>query len=353
MKVRIIYGGIVSVTCIFAYLIFIDFRDQWKSAEIFRQATYNAPLSMRHLLISPEQLKVKNWQVGDNSVYRLQSNTKNKQLSFEVISRDSKEGDQYWLKTTGLIEFNGVELELWRLLDITNLRHGSEQRGFFFSMGAFPFTLPHINYLQSRVILEKNGNEIVNTPIGNFKCEHYFVYISSPDGKYMPLLELWANPSVRPLGVVRARWKEARLELVQIIKNNSPQIPSMLLEEFHRKSPIGKSCNGCHAKQIGGENVKIESLGRLSATTLDLTDSLFHYRKSKMLKNEALISIQLHGESRRARNRGSMLFSWGKGSFWIKTPEGVPLVISLDPIAHQGNIAIQSSTGRLAVDIQQ
>ena len=72
-----------------------------------------------------------------------------------------------------------------------------------------------------------------------------------------------------------------------------------------------------------------------------------------MLKIDDLIQIKLIEKSRRARRKASARFSWKNGSFWVKPNRSGELVFSLDAIAHQGNITVHPSTGRLYLDIQQ
>ena len=353
MKARILYGGIVCITFIFTLLVFRDFQRQRRTSDVFQQVIYSAPLNMRYLLIAPEQVKVENWQVGDSSVYRLKTNAESRQISFHVAARDAKRENQFWLKMDGFLQFNDVEIEFWRLLDKTNLRPGSETRGFFFSHNGIPFPTPPVKFLSNPVALEKLGDEVVETPIGALKCEHVLAYIHSPDGELLPLLELWTNPAIRPLGLVRARWRDAFLDLVAANTNNVSEIPWILLSEFDRDTPLDGSCSRCHADGIGETDLKLESIDWLSGTKLNLTTGLFHSRQAKIVEPGDLITIQLTEASQRARKQALVRFSWEKGSFWIKPNERSQLRLSLDAIAHQSNIILESSIGRLDLDLRK
>ncbi|MXV84379.1 hypothetical protein F4Z98_13540, partial [Candidatus Poribacteria bacterium] len=66
MKVRILYASIIGITGILTILIFFDFYKQWKATEDFQ--IERVPLSVRHLFIAPEQLKIEDWQVGESAV---------------------------------------------------------------------------------------------------------------------------------------------------------------------------------------------------------------------------------------------------------------------------------------------
>lgn len=333
--------------------MFLDFQKRWKAADTFRETIHNAPLSMRLLFITPEQLKVQGWQVGDTATYRLQTNTQNRQISFHVAARDSKENHQFWLRAEGLVQFNKQKLEIWRLLDNITLRPGSEKRGFYFYPNFIPLPLPHLQVRPPSVFLEKLGNKNVRTPIGIIKCEHYFAFVPSPDRELEPLLELWANPSVRPLGIVRARWKDASLDLVQADTKLDRKVPPVLLAEFDRNIPLEGWCTRCHQEGVGGKNIKIESMRWLSGSLLNLTSALFHHRQTEIVKQNNLIHIQLTEKSARVRKNTLVRFSWEKGCFWVKPQENGKVGVSLDTIAHQSNIILQASTGQLVLDLKK
>ncbi len=351
MKVRVLYGSIVCVTCLFTLLIFQNFRKRWKTSEAFHRIVHDTPLNMRLLFIAPEQVKVENWKVGESSVYHLKTNSESKQISFHVAARDAKGSDRFWLKTEGFIEFNELEIEFWRLLNKTNLRPGSETRGFFFLRNGLPFPLPPVKFPPNPIILEKLGDEIVETPIGPIKCEHILAHIRSPDGELAPLLELWTNSTIHPLGLVRARWRDTFLDLVEVDSKKVPNIPPILLSEFDRDTPMDGSCSRCHVDEVGGKDLRLESMGWLRGVRLDLTEALFHHRQAKMVKTVDLIPIHFTEKSSRTRQRAMAQFSWKKGSFWVKPDKNGWLMLSLDTIAHQGNIIVQSNIGNLDLDI--
>lgn len=353
MKIHLLYGGVVCIICIFTVLIFFDFRNQVRITETFRQAIHDSHLIVRHLLISPKQLKVEDWRVGDSSVYSLRTNSETKTITFQVASESSKDNNRFWLRTLGLVEFNEIDAELWRLLNKTNIRPGAEKRGFLFSHNAVPFPLFSFGFPQNPVILEKLGDEIVVTPIGDLRCEHAFAYVRAPNGALKPLLELWTNPTVRPLGLVRARWQDASLDLIHVDTKGDLKIPPVLLEEFDRDTPHKGVCTRCHTQGIGGKDLKFKSLGGLNGEVVNITTGLFHHRQAEMVKTDDLINLKLTEKSRRVRKKTSVRFSWENGSFWIKPDKWGELMFSLDANAHQGNITVQPSIGRLDLEIKQ
>ena len=353
MKATVLYSSIICIACLSTLLIFQDFRKKREAAEAFHGIVHNTPLNMRLMFIAPEQIKVENWEVGESSVYHLKTNAESKQLAFHVAARDAKGGDQFWLRSDGFLQFNEVEFELWRLLDKTNLRPGSEKRGFFFPHNGIPVSLPSLKYPSTPIILEELGNEVLVTPVGALECQHFLAYIRSPDAELEPFVELWTNPAIHPLGLVRARWREAFLDLVEVNRKKVPKIPPVLLSEFDRNTHLDGSCSRCHANGIGGKDLKLESIDWLSGTELNLTDAPFHYREAKIHKPGDLIPLQPTEESGRAGRRTLVRFSWEKGSFWVKPNEKGILKLSLDAIAHQGNITVQTRTGRLGLDFRK
>ena len=199
MKVRILYGIAACIICIITVLIFLDFWKQWKAALTFQRRVVNSSLDVRHLLIAPERVKVKNWQVGDSSVYRLRTNTENKQLSFHVAAQDSNSSNRFWLKTTGFSQFNGVDIEFWSFWK-TQISVPEVKREVSITVAVrFRFRFGCLKFPSYPVVLEKLEDQTLVTPIGRIECEHAFAYVRSPDGELEPLLELWTNPSVRPL----------------------------------------------------------------------------------------------------------------------------------------------------------
>ena len=353
MKIRVLYGSIVCITCLFTLLIFQDFRKQREVTEAFHGIVHDTPLNMRLMFIAPEEIKVENWQVGESSVYHLKTNSESKKLAFHVTARNAKGGDQFWLRSDGFLKFNEVEFELWRLLDKTNLRPGSEKRGFFFPHNGIPVSLPYLRFPSNPVILKELGNEVLVTPVGTFECQHLLAHIRSPHGELEPFLELWTNPAIHPMGLVRAQWRDAFLDLIEVNSKKVPKIPQVLLSEFDRDLPLDGSCSRCHSNGVGGKDLKLESIDWLSGIELNLTDAPFHYRQAKIHKPVDLIPIQLIEESGRAGRRTLVRFSWKKGSFWVKPDEKGTLKLSLDAIAYQSDITVQTRTGRLGLDFRK
>ena len=362
----------ICITALLTLWISTDFKKKWKEAESFHSIVSNASLSTRHLLIAPERLGVHTWNLGDSATYQLKTNTKSKQISFHVAAEAGNiSPNQFWLRVKGLIPVNGVNIDLWRLLSVKTLRPGSESAEVLFATGAIPFTIQQ-RVPQYPVLLKLVGEERVETASGIFKCQHYFAQVQSPDESTVPLLELWANPSVSPLGIVRARWRDEVLELVQIEKKMLVDIPEMLSKTIESHSPqvahitsgtkperqnvkvagapSASVCSQCHDGNIGGKHLKLESLTKLSGVAFNLTQALYHTYTAKLARPHNRLALQLISPKGKPMGSEQMRFNWSKGSFWVETTSSGRLVLSLDEIAHQGNVRVATSKGRLTLN---
>ena len=360
MKSRLLILILVCITTLLTFWMFFNFKKRWKEAAVFHSIISEAPLIVRHLFIAPEQLGVETWNVGDSAVYQLKTNTARKQITFHVAAQAAQPSKQHWLRTAELIHLNKVDIEIWKVLSVKSLRPGSEKAAVLFTRGAIPFPIPQQPIQLYPVFLEHIGEEIIETSTGTFKCEHYFAQLQSPDGTYEPILELWSNSSVSPLGIVHARWRDEVLELVQVQTSLPFAIPEMLSKTIKRfdgrnpegnASPLVSPCSQCHDSGIGGEDLKLESLTSLSGVSLKLMPVLYHYDTADLDHPYTRLLFQLisHGGKRLASRQ--VRFTWSKGSFWVKMNLSGRLVLSLDEITRQSNFRVATREGRLVLSI--
>ena len=143
------------------------------------------------------------------------------------------------------------------------------------------------------------------------------------------------------------------MDLVQVDTKTVPKIPPVLLEEFDRRTPLEGLCTRCHAEDVGGKGLKLESITQISGAALNLTSALFHQRQAEIVTPENLILIQLTEKSKRARRPVLARFSWKKGSFWVKPNKKGWVEFFLDEITHQGDLTVQPNTGHLDLKIQR
>lgn len=357
MKFRIVLLIIICITGILTYKVFINFQERWQSIEVFQGGIIKSPLSVRHLFIHPKELGVDKWFPGDTAAYQLETNRErkiekeNKEISFQVVTQGSETNEQYWMRINGHLKFNDVDVAVWRFLNENSLHPENEIDGFIYPEGTFllPFFSPM--FPRHPIFLEKIGEALVETPVGVFACQHYFVQVRSPNGKLVPLLELWANPSVRPLGIVQARWRGETLKLVKLETSNLTKIPDVISEGSRQQKIREQGCVQCHHEAIGGKALQFLSMGSLSASALNITQCLFHYYQSELVKVEDPVQFQLLSEAKRDDLR-MIQFAWKKGSFWVKANPHGGLILALDDVASQGNIHVIPRTGRLVLNLQ-
>jgi len=308
---------------------------------------------VKHLLIPPKQLGIEKWHPGDYAVYKLKTNTENRSISFSVVTQAYEGSGRHWLRTEGLLQFNAVNIAVWTLQNESSLRPGSETDGFCDPGGHFLFPFFSPTFPRYPIHLEYRGDESVQTPIGTLKCQNYFVYIRSPNGKLVPLLELWSNLSVRPLGIVQARWRDETLNLVNVKPYHPIEIPVVLSETSNLKKIREQGCAQCHHQGIGGENLKIVAMDSIIATTFNLTQCLFHYYQSGLVNREEPLQFQLISNTRRVAGEEVVQFTWTKGSFWIETNQRGQLTLTLDAFASQGDLRVIPQTGFLVLTLRE
>lgn len=363
MKNRILMLTIVCLTVVLTFWVFLNFQHRWRTSIAFQAITKNAPISTRHLFVAPSELGIHTWNIGDAAVYELKTNILRRQISFHVSAQASAQfNSEFWLTTKGLLRYNGTDIDIWRLLSLSSLRPGSERAEFLFARGAVPFSIPQRHLPAYSVILKYIGDENIETPIGVFKCKHYFVQLQAPEGHSAPLLELWANPKVLPIGIVRARWRDQVLDLVEIQKQPRPKIPEMLsetIEATQRKSshkvkipePAASVCIQCHKSEIGGTALKQGSLTTLSSTEFVLTQALYHHHAAKLVHPQEPLLLQLTSQRGQPLVSRSVRFTWAKGSFRVKTNLDGHVVLSLDENAYQNNIRVVPEKGYLILNV--
>ena len=374
MKIRIFTLIIICITTLLTFWIFVDFQKKRKAVSTFHAIISDAPLSARHLFISPAQLGVDAWNLGDYAAYQLKTNTDSKRLTFHVAAQPENPSspNEFWLRVEGLTRLNAVNVDFWRLLNVKSLRPGSESAEVLFANGAIPFLKQLQRFPPYPVILEPTGKVNVKIASGTFKCQHYFVHLQAPDGSTAPLLELWANDSVRPLGIVRARWQDEVLELVQTqtqlvydipemlsktIKGSNSQVPYITTKHRHQQIEetnhlLVSVCAQCHDSDIGGKQLKLEGFAIISGLELDLTQSLYHVYDSQLVHPRNPLTLQSISQHGHLLNVEGIHFTWTKGSFSVsvKTNPLRRLFLFLDEIAQQGNIRVTTTKGRLILN---
>ena len=355
MKNRLLTPTVICLTTFLMFWVFLGFWNKEKEATAFQSIAANQSLSFRHLFIPPEQLGIDTWKIGGYSKYRLRTNIYSKDISFHVAAAVDDVSPRKWLRTSGIRNINGTDVEVWRPLNTTAIHPGSSKEQVLFANGMLPFYTQQKVAVPYPVHLEYVGEVDVKTVIGTFKCQHYFALLVSPTGHYEPLLELWANASVPPLGIVRARWRDEVLELVETQVEYPFEVPEMLAEMMswqdtknagthirHSKS----ECSNCH----DGTHLKQETLLAVRGEKLDVTESLYHYRRSDLFRPDNLLGLRLRPQHRKHPVSDEIRFTWGKGSFKVKSGILGQIVVSLDESAYEGNIHVAADKGTLILN---
>ncbi|MDE0322444.1 MAG: hypothetical protein OXN27_00850 [Candidatus Poribacteria bacterium] len=192
---------------------------------------------------------------------------------------------------------------------------------------------------------------MVETDVGSIDCSHYLVSLATANGESEPLLELWANPEVRPLGIVRARWRDAYLEIVEMELPPSWEPPKVLNTQLEmKKSDSDNACVQCHADGIGGKDVKTYNAGYvLNGAEIDLTESLFHQFQAGMIHTGDSLQLGVIPKHRRYRQDQFVQFAWRQGTFWVKSDEMDKVTFSIDATLFEGHLRAIPYQGRLGL----
>lgn len=345
-----------AVVIFLTYKGFMDFHQRWSKAADFEYIVHTSTLPIRCLFIEPDQIGVKAWYIGDYSLYKLKSNTENMLISFQVVSsvQDQHGKNLHWIRSTGLKRlYKPADIELWRLVRKRSFQRNDVVKSFDYVKGFIPVpNAPRVLPAPShKTVLNKIGAEVVETEVGFIHCNRYLASLVSADGDSKPLLELWTNPEVRPLGIARARWQDAHLEIVKMEPPASWELPKVLNTQLEmKKSDSDNLCIQCHVDSIGGIDVKIYESGyTLNGAEIDLTQSLFHQLQSGMIDiGDSLGLVVMPKYNRRGLDK-FVQFAWRKGSFWVKSNEEDEVRLSMDAVLHEGHLRAIPHHGRLVL----
>ena len=211
-------------------------------------------------LISPPQLGVRRWQIGDYALYRhrrKQSENYDKlerEVGFHVIGELERSGDQgYWLKQTGFHSFRTIPRDIYRWVKSHDLRTTQEGMNYEYLQ----------NYIPSRVELCEQSDipfaellklttEKVETEAGMFECIHYRAVLPEPNRE---ALEIWVSSAIPPLGIVRAQSGNDILELISFGQNTEVTVPKLLQPVIEGISTLDYGCNSCHGYETCHESI--------------------------------------------------------------------------------------------------
>lgn len=350
---KILFGiSFAGVVILLTYKVFMDFQGRWSKAADFEYVVRHATLPIRCLFIEPYQIGVKEWHEGDYALYKLKSNANTDEvlISFQVVSSvEDRSGKKlYWIRSTGL-KPSGIEY--WRLVNQRSFQRKDEVKSFDYVEGSIPVpNLPRgFPALSHKTVLNKIGDEVIETDVGAIHCSRYLASLAAAKGESEPLLELWVNPEVRPLGIVRARWQDTYLEIVERELPSSWDLPKVLNTQLEKKNTTSDNrCVQCHVDGIGGKDLMMYNAGYvLNGAEIDLTASLFHQFQAEMIHTgDALELIVIPKHSRRGQDQ-FVQFTSKSGSFWVKSDETDKVPFSMDATLFEKHLRAIPHQGRL------
>lgn len=255
---------LISVCLALVILVGIFFlgRASYEDVEVGECPTDDLAYTLN--LISPAQLGVAQWQIGEYAVYRYRrklgtpalvleryfspdatkARLASRDVRFDIIGELSKSGrKRYWMRVTGLVFFRAIPADIYRLVFTDNLRITSETPRYDFARGYVPlrFSLCHQTSTPLATLV-KLDEVSLETPAGSFDCIRY----RAEFGSVAPPIEIWANPYILPLGIVRASTPYEVLELAAYGRDMDFNIPELIHPVIEGISTLEQGCTSCH-----------------------------------------------------------------------------------------------------------
>lgn len=215
-------------------------------------------------LITPSKLGVDHWQIGDYAQYKyrkypsqsapnLISDASTKTLVFHIIDElKGVSSHQYWLKITGMIFFRKIPADIYQLVSPNDIRITSANRRYELYENYVPSKIEYDDQstLPSAKLV-KLGQDEIETQAGHFECVHYLVDLG-PD---LPAQEIWVNPKVRPLGIVRLQSQNEVLELTSFGQETEITVPELIQPVIQGISILDHGCTSCHGHDNCHESI--------------------------------------------------------------------------------------------------
>ena len=214
-------------------------------------------------LITPKKLGVDRWQVGDYAQYRYRklkpqrflmpvstaeaeprSDASAKSVTFHVIDElKTATAHDYWLRVSGMVSYRDIPCDIYQLGLPNDMRLTEKNRRYELIQNYVPSKIFHYNQGSMPLAkLVKLGEAEIETEAGLFECTHYRVELE----QNLPMLELWANPEIRPLGIVRIQSQNEVLELTSFGQKTEIEIPEIMQPIIQGISKINHGCTSCH-----------------------------------------------------------------------------------------------------------
>lgn len=215
-------------------------------------------------LIASTQLGIAQWQIGDSATYRytsklttpqaviekyfgpdgIKARLSSRDVKFHIIAELNTSGEKrHWLRVTGLDFYRKIPKAIYRLVMPNDLRTTPETPWFNFVNDYIPVRTMNCDQTSTPLAtLVKLEAVALQTPAGRFDCIRYRVEFSTDATP----IEIWVNPKILPLGIVRVSTPKEVLELTDYGRDTDIQIPELIQPVIEGISTLKKGCNSCH-----------------------------------------------------------------------------------------------------------
>ena len=230
----------------------------------------------KHILnfIAPAQLGVDQWRVGDYAQYQYHKyrshsltstgaigetgdpsgfSDDSNRVSFHIIDKlKTPESHKYWMKIRGMLFFRNIAGDIYQLESPNDRRITTENRRYEFLDNYIPSKVEHYDFGDTPLAkLVELGQVEIKTEAGRFECTHYRVEL----GSTIPTIEIWANPKIRPLGIVRAQSQDEVLELISFGPKPDIAVPKLMQPVIQGVSILNHGCTSCHGADSCHESI--------------------------------------------------------------------------------------------------
>lgn len=235
---------------IVSFLIILLLREPIAADGVCRRTALTYSLNF----IAPVRLGVKTWEIGDYAHYRHRYRSSrtddrfDREVSFHIMAALEKSGYHgYWMRKTGFEPDRNIPTDIYRYVTVQDLRITPRNPKYLFTRNYFPILHESCEQGTSPLaILTKLGEVEIETEAGRFECIHYKAKLGPVHNH--KVLEIWALPTVAPLGIVRARTETETLDLIAYGHNPNTGVPSLFQPVIDGISTLESGCNSCHGE---------------------------------------------------------------------------------------------------------
>jgi len=214
----------------------------------------------------PSTVGISSWSIGEFAEYNYKRHSSAspwmaiipERVVVEVIGQSDSnhalcqlngmvEDREYWLRFVGMGGWRDVKGDTYRLVVPDDLRVSARTPAFSCIPGYFPIS----NRITGDVelpasTLRQIDSEMVQTRVGMVECTHAYVTVGGEENN---VLEVWLNPLVRPLGIVRARSAIDTIELQAFGTRTPAPAATEMATVVEGRSTYARGCESCHQSE--------------------------------------------------------------------------------------------------------